>query len=516
MSAAPFVSLEGLTRSFAGVRALDGVDVAFHAGEVHVLLGENGAGKSTLAAILAGVQQPDAGTVRIDGTLRSLSSPREAMARGIGVVFQHPRFVPSLSLADNVALGGGPWWRRPLPAEIARRMREAERRIGATAPLDPLAKAGSLSQGELQRAQIVRALMRDSRLLVLDEPTSMLTPEEAADLVALMRRLADDPDRPMAIVFVTHKLDEALDCGDRITVLRRGRKAGELRPGADMPREAARRALLAMMFSGAAALAPRPSTGVLPDAGREILRIEGLVAPPLDGIYLSVRAGEIVGVAGIDGNGQRELAEALAGQRAMVAGDIRLDGLPLGPLGVAARFRRGLRYASDDRLGEGAVGALPIALNLLLKRIGAAPFWRRGVARRVAMDAHARAMIAAFDIRAPGPHTLAAHLSGGNLQKVILARELETGARAIVFAKPTHGLDIVSAAACRERIRAAARSGLAVLLISTDLDEIVELADRVVVMSRGRIVARVAGGEGAREAVGRAISRGERRAEAQA
>lgn len=514
MSPAPFVSLEGLAKSYAGVRALDGVDVAFHAGEVHVLLGENGAGKSTLAAILAGVQQPDAGTVRIDGTACRLPSPREAMRRGIGVVFQHPRFVPTLSLADNVALGGGPWWRGPSRARIAMRMREVERRIGATAPLDPLARAGSLSQGELQRAQIVRALMRDSRMLVLDEPTSMLTPDEAADLVALMRRLADDRDRPMAIVFVTHKLDEALDCGDRITVLRRGRKAGELRPGADMPREAARRALLAMMFSDAASTpSPRATTAAPPGAGQEILRVEGLVAPPLDGIDLVVRAGEIVGVAGIDGNGQRELAEALAGQRATVAGDIRLDGVSLGPLGVAARFGRGLRYASDDRLGEGAVGALPIALNLLLKRIGAAPFWRRGVARRAAMDAHARAMIAAFDIRAPGPHTPVAHLSGGNLQKVILARELETGARAIVFAKPTHGLDIVSAAACRERIRAAARAGLAVLLISTDLDEIVDLADSVVVMSRGRIVARVPGGEGAREAVGQAISRGERRAE---
>ncbi|MGV6871678.1 ABC transporter ATP-binding protein [Pseudochelatococcus sp. B33] len=535
----PLVSLEGIGKSYAGVRALAGVDLDLHAGEVHVLLGENGAGKSTLAAILAGVQQPDAGVIRVDGAERRFTSPREAMGAGVSVVFQHPQLVLSLSLVDNIALGSAfgaaPWWRRPPRALIARRMRAAERRIGTAGGLDPFAPAGSLSLGELQRAQIVRALMRDSRLLVLDEPTSMLTPEAAADLVTLMRRLATDPERPMAIVFVTHKLDEALDCGGRITVLRRGRKAGELDAGADTSREAARRALLAMMFSDAEAVPAAPAAG-RPSAvaGAAVLRVEGLslagTSPPLslqgkhrrakpdpvrsdfalEGINLTVRAGEIVGVAGIDGNGQRELAEAVAGQRAIDGGDILLDGVSVRRLGVAGRFRLGLRYASDDRLGEGAVGPLSIGLNLLLKRVGDAPFWRGGVARGAAIDAHARAAIAAFDIRAPGPQTPVAYLSGGNLQKVILARELDAHARAIVFAKPTHGLDVLSADACRIRIRAAARAGLAVLLISTDLDEIVELADHIVVMSGGRIVARMAGGAAGREAAGRAISRGER------
>ncbi|MBB3809017.1 ATP-binding cassette domain-containing protein [Pseudochelatococcus contaminans] len=510
--ATPLVSLAGIRKSYGAVRALDDVDVDFRAGEVHVLLGENGAGKSTLAAILAGVQQPDGGRILLDGTERRIASPRDAMDSGIGVVFQHAQLVPSLSLVDNIALGG-PWWQTPQRARIAQRMREADARIGGTGRLDPFARAGALSLGERQRAQIVRALMRDSRLLVLDEPTSMLTPEAAADLVRLMRRLADDAARPLGIVFVTHRLDEALDCGDRITVLRGGRKAGELRPGADMTRDTARDTLLGMMFSGGLAQAPTIAASLPAASAAPVLEVQRLsiadADPPLRDVTLTVRAGEIVGIAGIDGNGQRELAEALAGQRPFDAGDILLCGASVRGLGVAARYKRGLRYASDDRHGEGTVSALSIGLNLLIKRIGDAPFWRGGMEKLAAVDAHARQAIEAFDIRAQGPRTLAGHLSGGNLQKVMLARELDGAARAIVFAKPTHGLDVRSAAACHARIRAAAAAGLAVVLISTDLDEIVALSQQIVVMAGGRIVARIPGGEGAHAAVGRAISRSE-------
>lgn len=523
MSVTPLVSLVGISKSYGSVRALSNVSLDLRVGEVHVLLGENGAGKSTLAALLAGVQQPDEGSIRIDGVERRLASPRDSMRYGVGVVFQHPKLVPSLTLVDNIALGhasDNSWWRTPSRCLIARRMREAEQRLtSSTAGLDPLAIAGSLSLGERQRAQIVAALMRDSRLLVLDEPTSMLTPEAATDLLVLMRRLADDRERPMAIVVVTHKLDEALGWGDRITVLRRGQRVGEWQPDPAVPGETARRALLEMMFASGDAMddASMPARA-LHGRGEPVLRVEGMriarVASPVEGIDLVVRQGEIVGVAGIDGNGQRELAEALAGQRTIDGGDILLDGVSVRHLGVAQRFRRGLRYGSDDRLGEGSVGRFSIGFNLLLKRIGDAPFWRGGVVSMSAIDAHARRMIATFDIRAPGPETPVAHLSGGNLQKVVLARELDSGARAIVLAKPTHGLDVRSTYACRTRIREAARAGLAVVLISTDLDEILELADRIMVMSNGRIVARMAGGEDARASVARAISHGGQSAEA--
>ncbi|MFT0892060.1 ABC transporter ATP-binding protein [Pseudochelatococcus sp. G4_1912] len=510
MEAAPIVSLARVSKSFGRVQALVDVDLDLRPGEVHVLLGENGAGKSTLAAILAGVKHPDAGKISISGQARHLASPRDALMLGISTVFQHGQLVPSLSLVDNTALGGV-WWRRPQRAQLAEQMRTVAQSIDPAAPFDPYARADALSLGERQHAEIVRALMRGSRVLVLDEPTATLTPAGAADLGRLMRRLVQgDAGAPVAVVFITHKLDEALDFGDRITILRHGRVVARISPRqTGWDRETAHRELVNLMFAGSVSKSAHVAKPHV-SHGNEVLQVKGLsvddVRVPLADINLTVHAGEIVGIAGIDGNGQKQLAETLAGQRAHSTGEITLNGKPVGHLSVGERTRHGLRYASDDRLREGTVGALSIALNLLLKRIGDAPFWRRGVVRQAAIDVRARKAIADFDIRAPDGATPVGHLSGGNVQKVVLARELASGAQAVIFAKPTQGLDIQSTIACHQRIRQAAEAGLAVLLISTDLDEILALSDRIVVMDTGRVIAALDNGAEARALVGRAIS----------
>lgn len=519
MDPAPVISLARVSKSFGNVNALVDVDLDLRAGEVHVVLGENGAGKSTLAAILAGVHKPDRGEIRIQGERKRLGSPRDALRRGISTVFQHAQLVPTLSLADNMALGGT-WWRRPQRERLAEQMRAISREIDLAAPIDPFARVDTLSLGERQRAEIIRALMRGSRVLVLDESTATLTPQAAQDLGRLMRRLvrgevrgADGTGAPMALMFITHKLDEALDFGDRITIMRRGRKVAEIVPkemGWD--RATAHRELVNLMFAGNVTDV-RPlirQNRVVADASLPVLAVKDLCVDdprvPLVDIDLTVHAGEVLGIAGIDGNGQRQLAEALAGQRQLKQGTIVLDGKSVSHLSVGDRTRLGLRYASDDRMREGTVGALSIALNLLLKRIGDRPFWRRGISQDGAIAANARDAIAAFDIRTPDEETPVGHLSGGNVQKVLLARELGVGARAIIFAKPTYGLDIQSSIACRQRIRQAADAGLAVLLISTDLDEILELSDRIMVMIEGRIAATFDNGPDARDMAGATIS----------
>ncbi len=507
MTDAALVSLEGITRRFPGVTALDRLDLALMPGEVHVVLGENGAGKSTLVAILSGLQQPDAGVVRVAGRPVRLASPRRALALGIGTVFQHSMLVPSLTVAENVALGGR-WWAPPDRAGLRRRIGALAAELGIA--VDPDAVAGTLSLGERQQAEILRALMRGGRVVILDEATAMLTPRGAAELGALMRRLVA---QGFAVLFITHKLAEAQAWGDRITVLCRGRKTGEIAPArlATLDRAAVGREALRLLFGEAAAEeAAQTPRRIAPAAAPPVLEIEALAAGdpamPLADITFAIAGGEILGVAGIDGNGQRQLAEARAGQRPATAGRIRLDGRPLDALSVDDRRALGLRYVTDDRLGEGIVTTMAVSDNLVLKDIGRPPFWRRGVERRAEIDRHARALVAAFDVRTPAIDTPAGRLSGGNIQKVILARELDGVARAVIFAKPTNGLDVVNARAVRRRIREAAARGTAVLLFSTDLDELLDLSDRIAVMSRGRLVATVANDGSARARLGDLVS----------
>lgn len=505
---APIVRLVGVTKRYPGIVANDGIDMAFRAGEVHVLLGENGAGKSTLVSMLSGLQQPDDGHLEIDGAARPIGSPAQALEIGISTVFQHSMLVPSLTLAENALLGRA-WFRRPDRRGTAEAMRAMAERIGVR--LDPGALTADLSLGERQQAEIVRALMRGARFLILDEATAMLTPHDAARLGALMRRLASEG---VAVVFITHKLNEAVAYGDRISVLRLGRKVGGIAPEAlrSMAAQEATAEVVRLMFGtqDMAQTAMRPDPATVRGAEEPVLELLSVhaerAAVPLQNIDLTIRPGEVLGIAGIDGNGQKQLAEVLAGQQPISEGRIRLAGTCIDRLSIGERRALGLRYVTDDRLGEGTVGGLSVALNLVLKRIGEAPYWRGGIERPVAIAQNAQELRDVFDIRTPSIETPVGTLSGGNIQKVLLARELGGAARVVIFNKPTYGLDLANIAATRARIRESAARGAAVLLISTELDEILELSHRVAVMEQGRIVGTVGNDEEARRRIGELMS----------
>ncbi|MEA9391265.1 ABC transporter ATP-binding protein [Acerihabitans sp. TG2] len=515
----PLVAVRKLSKRFPGILANDQISLDLWPGEVHVLLGENGAGKSTLVGMLSGLQQPDEGEIVINGHRQVITSPRRALQLGIGTVFQHSMMVPTLTVAENLALGE-PWWQRPNRQHCAQEIVRISREIGVK--VNPSSPAGALSLGEQQQAEIVRSLLRGSRLLILDEATAMLTPRNAQELGELMRRLVA---QNLAVVFITHKLNEALAYGDRISVLRSGRKVGEIPPARlkQLDNAGAMREVVSLMFN----LAPQPPSDVaavlpVPHPGLPVWKpkdfsgvkplLEIMALGITDGemsvshVELKIRPGEILGIAGIDGNGQKQLAEGVAGQRPLREGRIFLQGTSIEDLSIGQRRRLGLRYVTDDRLTEGTVGGFSVALNLVLKQIGEAPFWQRGIEQPGRIAEHARRLINAFDVRTPTIDTACGTLSGGNIQKVLLARELSGFTKAVLFAKPTYGLDLQNIAATRRRIREAAEQGLAVMLISTDLEEIIELADNIAVMSQGRIVGQVTNGSEARQQVGKLMS----------
>ena len=509
----PAVELLGISKSFPGVRANDDISLALRRGEVHCLLGENGAGKSTLMGILAGMVAPDAGTVRVDGRDVRISSPRRALELGIGTVYQHSTLIGALTVLENLLLGDT----RSLRLDVAgarARLEEFSAMLGVR--IDPQARARDLALGGQQQVEIIKALWRGSKVLILDEPTSMLTPQAVRELQSVLSRLRE---HGLAIVFITHKLHEAVALGDRISVLRQGCLTG----GID--REQVKRSspeeleaeIVRLMFGESLAAADEPAELRIGlegrrrehDASAEIAlelthataRGEG-AQPGIDDVSLALRFGEVLGIAGVDGNGQRALAEAISGQRGLTHGELRYLGAPIGSLSIAQREKLGLRYVTDDRLGEGIVGVLPVSLNLVLKRIGQAPYWRGGRIRRDAIDRDARALVERFEIRTPGIHTRTGTLSGGNIQKVLLARELSGDAKVVVFHKPTYGLDLKTTRVVRRMIEEL-REGRAALVISTDLDELLEVSDRIAVLSRGRIVGEVQNGPGAAEQIGR-------------
>jgi simple sugar transport system ATP-binding protein len=517
----PVLSVRALTKRFPGIVANDAVSLDFRAGEIHVLLGENGAGKSTLIGMMAGMLQPDAGEIFLHGRTVHIRSPRQSLDLGIGTVFQHVLLVPSLSVIENLMLGG-PWWQRLTRTAAYRRFAELSARLGIS--LDPDLPLGHLSLGEQQQTEILRALWRDTRVLILDEPTSMLTPQGVKDLGAVLRRLRD---QGVAIVLVTHKLAEAYELGDCVSVLRQGRLAGGITANERRGMTAVQMTdrVITMMFD--AAHAPTgDERAILLGHGeahaqtfrRDVapcLEVRRLSTTPQSGahalqdISFDLWPGEVLGIAGVDGNGQKQLAEILAGQLASSQGTIMLAGQDVTQDGVLARRRAGIRYVTDDRLGEGTIGSLSVAVNLLLKDIGAPPFWRRGIADWARIRQAAREDIRRHDIRTRSEQTPLAKLSGGNIQKVLLARELSgpgDDAKVILFNKPTHGLDLHNAQLAHRRIRDGAAAGQGIVLFSPDLDELLTLSDRIAVLFQGRLVGIVENGPAASGVIGRLMT----------
>lgn len=513
---APAVELLEITKSFPGVLANDKVSLVLRRGEVHCLLGENGAGKSTLMAILAGMQQPDAGHIRVDGRETQIDSPRAALDLGIGTVYQHSTLIGPLTVLENLLLGDSRALRLNYGGARGR-LKEFADMLGVEIASD--ARAEELALGRQQQVEIIKALWRGSRVLILDEPTSMLTPQAVAELQKVLERLKTTG---LAIVFITHKLHEAVALGDRITVLRHGRVTGSIereRIRLSSPDELESE-IVGLMFGESGEVADVAAEVTELHIGMEgkrhkgagtdevALELERATAhgdgsqPGIEDVSLALHIGEVLGVAGVDGNGQRALAEAISGQRSLTHGEISYLGAPVARMSVAQREKLGLRYVTDDRLGEGIVGALPVSVNLFLKRIGRAPYWRHGRMRSDAIDRDAGALVKRFDIRTPGVQARAGTLSGGNIQKLMLARELSFDAKVVVFHKPTYGLDLKTTRTVRGMI-GDLRDERAALVISTDLDELLEVCDRIAVLSRGRIVGVVENGPGAAEQIGR-------------
>jgi simple sugar transport system ATP-binding protein len=482
---------------------------------VHGLLGENGAGKSTLMSILSGMVQPDAGTILVGGREVTISSPRAAFDLGIGTVYQHLTLVPTLTVLENLLLGSS---ELRLDVAAARaRFDELAGMLGAR--IDPNAVASTLSLGELQQVEIVKALWRDTQVLILDEPTSMLTPAGVAELQAVMQRLKQ---RGIAIVFITHKLHEAIEIGDRVSILKAGRRVGGLGPDelrASSPEQIRSQIVETMFGEGAAQVAGvaemearveridaiAPGRAVSREVALELLELSvdgGDEEMSVHEVSFVAHRGEVLGIAGVDGNGQRQLAQAIAGQRSISHGDIRFAGRSIRRLGVPDRQALGLRYVSDDRLHEGTVRDMPVAINTVLKRIGQAPFWRRGAIREREIEAFAQELVERYEVRTPSVHTNIGKLSGGNIQKVVLARELAFDPQLVVYNKPTYGLDVKTASFVRTQIREQSEQGVTAIVISTELDELVALCDRIVVMSSGRLTGVVDNGSDAHARVG--------------
>jgi ABC-type uncharacterized transport system ATPase subunit len=478
------LQVRDLSKSFYGVHAVDGVSFDLVGGEIHGLLGENGAGKSTLCSMLAGLYRPDSGNILIDGEEVHFRSPDDAASHGIGMVYQHFRLVDSFTVAENIVLGHGEGVGRRARREVEARVHRLGEDYGLD--VDATAPVWQLSVGERQRVEILSQLFRGARILILDEPTAVLAPVESDRLFDAVRKLVD---RGHAVVLVSHKMQEILGHTDRVTVLRAGRNVGT---GATVSLEPA--SLAAMMFGSelpgasvdVAHTPHEPGAPVLIVSDLEVLGDHERVA--VDGVSFEVRRNEIVGVAGVAGNGQRELHEALAGLRATASGTITVDGLDCTSAGPKARHRAGLAYVPEDRLGTGLASGLPIEDNLVLRSFDRPPHSARGRLRHSAIRETTQRLVADFDVRGARDGMPVSFMSGGNLQKAILARELTEEHEILVAAAPTRGLDLSAAETVRGHLRRERDEGRGVLLFSEDLGEVLELADVVLVMFRGRIV----------------------------
>jgi general nucleoside transport system ATP-binding protein len=466
------------------VVANEDVDFEAAAGEVHALLGENGAGKTTLSNILTGLYRPDDGEIQLWGEPVEFHSPRDALDAGIAMVHQHFRLVEPFSVAENVVLGDHRDVGRTFLLRervIERRVADLSRRYGLA--VDPRARIWQLSLGEQQRVEILKALYKDARVLILDEPTAVLTPQESRALFDTIRAMADDG---RTVIFISHKLHEVKAVADRVTILRRGRSVATV-PAAD----ATPRSLAALMVGREIELGRRNGHR---DVGETCLEVEGVGAlgdrglPAVKDVSLSVRRGEIVAVAGVAGNGQRELAETIAGMRAPTTGRIRVAGRTLKSGDAREAIASGVAYVPEDRLGTGLAPGLSVADNVVLKSYRKPPASRGPFLILRKIRELAESVMQRYDVRASGPDVPARQLSGGNLQKVVLAREFSGDPVVLVAASPTRGLDVAGIEVVHAYLRDAAERGVGVLLISEDLDEIRALADRIAVMFEGAIV----------------------------
>lgn len=473
----PLLSVEGLRKAYPGVVANDDVSFAVQKGEVHALLGENGAGKSTLVKTIYGLVRPDSGRMLLNGESYAPAAPRDARMAGVAMVFQHFSLFEALNVAENVALG---MENVPPPRELSRRIREVSEAYGL--PLDPLRRVGDLSAGERQRVEIIRCLLQDPRLLVMDEPTSVLTPQEVQILFHTLRKLAAEG---VSILYISHKLEEIRALCGAATVLRHGKVVGHCDPREKSASE------LAEMMVGAKLQPPqRPNESV----GDVLLAVRGLSARPatefgttLRDISLTVRAGEVLGIGGVAGNGQDELLAALSGELRSLPGAVILKDQEVGHLGPGARRELGLLAAPEERLGHAAAPDMTLTENGLLTAARRERLARHGFINWGAARAFAEGVIAGFDVRTPGPGVAARALSGGNLQKFVIGREVMQRPEVLVVNQPTWGVDASAAASIRQTLLDLAAQGAAIVVISQDLDELLEIADNFAALNEGSL-----------------------------
>ncbi|MBC7877127.1 MAG: ABC transporter ATP-binding protein [Anaerolineales bacterium] len=487
---------KGITKQFPGVLASDNVNFDLRKGEIHALLGENGAGKSTLMNLIYGLHRPDKGEIIVNGKTAAIHSPNDSIALGIGMVHQHFMLIPVFTVAENVMLGDETVKRGSLDRNaVAAKINEISKQYGLD--VDPNAMVGPLPVGIQQRVEIVKTLYRNAEIVILDEPTAVLTPQEAEDLFRIMHDLTA---RGVSIIFITHKLKEVLAVADRITVMRAGRVINTV-----LPSETDSAQLANMMVGRQVILTVNKKDHV---AEGEVLKVEGLSVrdqrdlETVHNVSFSVLGGEVLGIAGVQGNGQTELSEALTGLRRPTGGKVTIDGRDLTGKPPRIITQAGLAHIPEDRQRHGLVLSYSVADNMALCDYYHSPFSQRGVIQPKALDENSRKLIKAFDVRTPSPFVNAGKLSGGNQQKVIVARELSRNVKLVIANQPTRGLDVGSIEYIHGEIIKMRDRGVAVLLISAELDEIMALSDRIAVMYQGQIVAVVETKKTTREQLG--------------
>ena len=476
------LEMRDIVKRFPGVLSNDHVGIKIAAGEILALLGENGAGKTTLMNVLYGLYQPDEGSILINDEPVRIDSPRSAIDKGIGMVHQHFMLVPTLTVSENVALGMPSAKGAILDLEpVARKIVEIGSAYGVT--VNPAAYVWQLSVGEQQRVEIIKALYRGADLLILDEPTAVLTPQEAQDLIVLLKNMACQGH---SVIMISHKLHEVMEVSDRVVVLRDGKKVGEVQTRDTGPEELAR--MMVGRDSKMISREQREFQGECVLCAEDLCVTNNMGTPALRGISLGVRPGEILGIAGVSGNGQKEFAEAISGLRAVDSGKVLLAGEDITHASPKSIIDKGLGYVPEDRLHVGTIPSFSIWENLLLKDHADAPFANKGVLNSTRIQKHSEQLVQDYGIKTPDLITATGKLSGGNIQRLIMAREITRRPKVLIASYPTRGLDIGAAEYVHEMLLAASQAGMGIILISEELDEVQKLSDRVAVFFDGRIM----------------------------